>query len=216
MKKAKKSLILSLILLFIPIMVIGCSSKPKVSADETAKILFDFYIKGDQESLSKIKISKDQIEEISKMQKDKTISTIKTNLATAGLKVNDEQIKQIYAARVSALKKLSAKAEVVSQDDKSAQVKLKATHIDEVALDEKAATDAVEEVKKMNLTDTQEALNKATDIYIKNLIKSYENVKPSSDMKEQTFKFIIKEKTWIAEDMKNFGEGIVKLTSGIK
>lgn len=77
MKKAKKSLILSLILLFIPIMVIGCSSKPKVSADETAKILFDFYIKGDQESLSKIKISKDQIEEISKMQKDKTISTIK-------------------------------------------------------------------------------------------------------------------------------------------
>ncbi|MCS4525044.1 hypothetical protein JTT07_17660 [Clostridium botulinum] len=58
-------------------MVIGCSSKPKVSADETAKILFDFYIKGDQESLSKIKISKDQIEEISKMQKDKTISTIK-------------------------------------------------------------------------------------------------------------------------------------------
>lgn len=53
------------------------------------------------------------------------------------MKVNDEQIKQIYAARVSALKKLSAKAEVVSQDDKSAQVKLKATHIDEVALDEK-------------------------------------------------------------------------------
>ncbi|ADF98159.1 putative lipoprotein [Clostridium botulinum F str. 230613] len=194
MKKAKKSLILSLVLLFIPIMVIGCSSKPKVGADETGKILFDFYIKGDQESLSKIKISKDQIEEISKMQKDKTISTIKTNLATAGLKVNDEQIKQIYAARVSALKKLSAKAEVVSQDDKSAQVKLKATHIDEVALDEKAATDAVEEVKKMNLTDRQEALNKATDIYIKNLIKSYENVKPSSDMKEQTFKFIIKRK----------------------
>ncbi|MCS4516388.1 hypothetical protein JTS93_09750 [Clostridium botulinum] len=77
MKKAKKSLILSLVLLFIPMMVIGCSSKPKVSADETAKILFDFYIKGDQESLSKIKISKDQIEEISKMQKDKTISTIK-------------------------------------------------------------------------------------------------------------------------------------------
>ncbi|APF26255.1 DUF5105 domain-containing protein [Clostridium botulinum] len=216
MKKAKKSLILSLILLFIPIMAMGCSSKPKVGADETAKILFDFYIKGDQESLSKIKISKEQTEEISKMQKDQTISTIKTNLTAAGLKVNDEQINKIYAARVSALKKLSAKTEVVSQDDKSAQVKVKATHINEVALDEKAATDAVEQVKKMNITDRQEAINKATGIYIQNLIKSYENVKPSSDMKEQTFKFTIKEKTWIPEDMKSFGAGIVKLTSGIK
>lgn len=171
MKKAKKSLILSLVLLFIPIMVIGCSSKPKVSADETAKILFDFYIKGDQESLSKIKISKEQIEEVSKMQKDKTISTLKTNLRSTGLKVNDEQVNKIYTARVSALKKLSAKTEVVSQDDESAHVKLKATYIDEVGLDKKAATDAVEEVKKMNLTDRQEALNKATDIYIKKFNK---------------------------------------------
>ncbi|MCS4478637.1 hypothetical protein JTT08_13295 [Clostridium botulinum] len=112
------------------------------------KFYLIFILKEIRSLYQKLKISKDQIEEISKMQKDKTISTIKTNLATAGLKVNDEQIKQIYAARVSALKKLSAKAEVVSQDDKSAQVKLKATHIDEVALDEKAATDAVEEVKK--------------------------------------------------------------------
>ncbi|AUM94225.1 TPA: DUF5105 domain-containing protein [Clostridium botulinum] len=216
MKKAKKSLILSLILLFIPIMVIGCSSKPKVGADETAKILFDFYIKGDKESLSKIKISKEQTEEISKMQKDKTISTIKTNFTAEGLKISDEQVNQIYAARVSALKKLSSKTEVVSQDDKSAQVKLKSTYIDEVALDKKAGMDAVEEVKKMNLTDRQEAINKAKDIYIKNLIKSYENVKPSSDMKEKTFKLTIKEKTWMPEDMKNFGESIVKLTSGIK
>ncbi|MBN3376568.1 DUF5105 domain-containing protein, partial [Clostridium botulinum] len=67
MKKAKKSLILSLILLFIPVMVIGCSSKPKVGADETAKILFDFYIKGDKEALTKIDLPKDKIEEISKM-----------------------------------------------------------------------------------------------------------------------------------------------------
>ncbi|EJE7234828.1 MULTISPECIES: DUF5105 domain-containing protein [Clostridium] len=216
MKKAKKSLILSLILLFIPVMVIGCSSKPKVGADETTKILFDFYIKGDKESLSKIKISKEQTEEISKMQKDKTISTIKTNFTAEGLKISDEQVNQIYAARVSALKKLSSKTEVVSQDDKSAQVKLKSTYIDEVALDKKAGMDAVEEVKKMNLTDRQEAINKAKDIYIKNLIKSYENVKPSSDMKEKTFKLTIKEKTWMPEDMKNFGESIVKLTSGIK
>ncbi len=74
----------------------------------------------------------------------------------------------------------------------------------------------MEEVGKMNLTDRQEAINKAKDIYIKNLIKSYGSVKPSSDMKEQTFKLTIKEQTWMPEDMKNFGESIVKLTSGIK
>ncbi|MCS4464509.1 hypothetical protein JTT01_11840 [Clostridium botulinum] len=53
----------------------------------------------------------------------------------------------------------------------------------------------------MNLTDRQEALNKATEYLYKNLI-NHMKCKPSSDMKEQTFKFIIKEKTWIAEDMK--------------
>ncbi len=136
-EKSKKSLILSLILLFIPMIVIGCSSKPKVSADETTKMLFDFYIKGNKESLSKIKISKEQIEEVSKMQKDKTIAKIKTNFTSEGLKISDEQANQIYAARVAALKKLSGKTEVISQDDKSAQVKLKVTYFDEVALDKK-------------------------------------------------------------------------------
>ncbi|AVP62809.1 DUF5105 domain-containing protein [Clostridium sporogenes] len=216
MKKAKKGLILSLILLFIPVMVIGCSSKPKVGADETAKILFDFYIKGDKEALTKIDLPKDKIEEISKMQKERTIQTLKTNFTTQGVKVSDEKIKQIYTARVEALKKLSAKAEIVSQNDESATVKIKMTYINEVALDEKAGKDAAEEIKKSNITDRQEAINKGIDIYIQNLIKEYKNVKPSSDMKEQTSKFVIKDKTWMPEDNNGFALGIGKMTIGLK
>ncbi|WP_315118395.1 DUF5105 domain-containing protein [uncultured Clostridium sp.] len=216
MKKGKKSLVLSLMLLVISIMVIGCSSKPKVAADETAKILFDFYIKGDQESLEKIKLSKDQIAEIAKIQKDETMKTLKNNFIVAGLKVSDDQINEIYTARASALKKLSAETEIVSENNESVDVKLKANYIDEVAIDEKAATDAVQEVEKLNITNQEEILNKLTDVYIKNLIKEYNNVQPSSDLKEQTFKFDIKEKIWMPQDMDAFSKGIANLVLGIK
>ncbi|EJO5346339.1 DUF5105 domain-containing protein [Clostridium botulinum] len=216
MKNIKKSLILSLVLLFIPVMVIGCSSKPKVKADETAKILFDFYIRGDKEALTKIDLPKDKIEEISKLQKEKTIQTLKTNLTTQGANVSDEKINQIYEARVEALKKLSAKAEIVSEDDKSANVKLKMSYIDEGALDRKAGEDAAEEIKKSNITDRKKAIDKAIDIYVQNLIKEYKNLKPSSDMKEKTFKFVIKEKTWMPEDNSGFALNIGKMTIGLK
>lgn len=216
MKKGRKSLLLSLVLIVISIMVIGCSSKPKVAADETAKILFDFYIKGDQESLEKIKLSKEQIEEIAKIQKDETMKTIKNNFAVAGLKVSDAQVNEIYTARASALKKLSAETEIVSENDESADVKLKTTYINEIALDEKAATNAIQEVEKLNITNQEEILNKLTEVYIKNLINEYKNVQPSSDLKEQTFKFEIKEKTWLPQDIETFSLGIVKLVLGME
>ncbi|MBU5483442.1 DUF5105 domain-containing protein [Clostridium sp. MSJ-11] len=216
MKKGRKSLLLSLVLIVISIMVIGCSSKPKVAADETAKILFDFYIKGDQEALAKIKLPKEQIEEISKIQKDETMKTIKNNFAVAGLKVSDAQVNEIYTARASALKKLSAETEIVSENDESADVKLKTTYINEIALDEKAATNAIQEVEKLNITNQEEILNKLTEVYIKNLINEYKNVQPSSDLKEQTFKFEIKEKTWLPQDIETFSMGIVKLVLGME
>ncbi|MCS4468753.1 hypothetical protein JTS96_10505 [Clostridium botulinum] len=56
--KKQKSLILSLVLLFIPMMVIGCSSKPKVSADETAKFYLIFILKEIRSLYQKLKYLK--------------------------------------------------------------------------------------------------------------------------------------------------------------
>ncbi|MCY6369703.1 DUF5105 domain-containing protein [Clostridium ganghwense] len=215
MKKMKKSLVLLMSFLFIPIMLIGCSSKPKVSPDETAKILFNFYIKGDQSGLEKIKMPKDVIDETAKLQKETYTTAIKNNFKVAGLTIKDEQVEQIYEARMEGLKKLTVTTETVSESDTEAQVKIKSTYFDTVALDKKAAQDAVEQVKKLKLTNQQEAKTKVTDAYIKNLVEAFKNVKPSADTKEKTFKFTIQEKVWLPQNMIQFGSGIGGQVSGM-
>ncbi|WP_055666946.1 hypothetical protein [Desnuesiella massiliensis] len=216
MKKVKRSLLLILMsLLLIPTVLIGCSSKPKIGPDETAQILFDFYIKGDQSGLSKISINKDMADETKKIQKDATIKKIKDQFKAGGLTIKDDQVEELYKVRSEALKGLSATAEVVSKTDTTAEVKLKSKYIDEVALDEKAADDAVKQVEKLQLKDEKDALNKLTEQYIKNLVEAYKNVKPAEGTKEKTFKFKVQEKIWLAEDMKEFGAGIAAIAIGL-
>ncbi|WMJ80716.1 DUF5105 domain-containing protein [Clostridium sp. MB40-C1] len=214
MKKVKKSLVILMCLLFIPVILIGCSNKPKVSADETAKILFNFYVKGDKSDLSKISMPKDRIEELSKFQKDTIIKEIRNGFLKEGLTLKNDQLEQIYKARLEALKKVTATTEKISENDKEAEVKVKATYFDESKVSEKAMTDAVKEVEKLKLTNRQEIISKILDIYVKNLKVEYQNVKPSTDVKEGTYKFIIKEKVWVPQDVKKFASEIGSFNAG--
>ena len=216
MKKVKRSLVLILMsLLLIPTVLIGCSSKPKVGPDETAQILFNFYINGDDSGLSKITVTKDMAEETKKIQKEATITNIKNQFKAGGLTVKDEQLEEIYKVRSEAFKRLSATAEVVSKTDTTAEVKLKSKYFDEVALDEKAANDAVKQVEKLQIKDQKEILNKLTEQYINNLIEAYKKVQPAEGTKEKTFKFKAEKKVWLAEDMKEFGTGIGTMVIGL-
>ncbi|MCY6960284.1 DUF5105 domain-containing protein [Clostridium brassicae] len=214
MKKVKKSLVVLICLLFIPVILIGCSNKPKVSADETAKILFNFYVKGDKNDLSKISMPKDKIEELSKFQKDTIIKEIRNGFLKEGLTLKNDQLEQIYKARLEALKKVTATTEKISENDKEAEVKVKATYFDEGKVSEKAMTDAVKEVEKLKLTNRQEIVSKLLDVYVKNLKVEYQNVKPSTDVKEGTYKFIIKEKVWVPQDIKKFASDIGSFNAG--
>ncbi|MCY6960282.1 DUF5105 domain-containing protein [Clostridium brassicae] len=211
MKKVKKSLVVLMCLLFIPVMLLGCSNKPKVSAEETAKILFNFYIKGDESGLSKISMPEDKVKELSEFHKKTIKNGIKNEFLKEGLTLKDDQLEQIYNARIDALKKVTVTTEKISEDDKEAEVKIKSTYFNEGKLNEDAAKAAIEEVKKLKLTNQKEALDKLLDAYVKKAKEAYKNVKPSTDTKEKTFKFNIVEKVWMPKDMNKFATEIGSL-----
>lgn len=212
MKKLKKMAVISLALCVL--FVVGCSGKEKLTPDITATSLFNLYIKGDKEAVAKMKISKEDVDAIAKIQKDTAISLLKTSLTSTGIQVTDEKLEEFYNAREEVLKKLNCTAEVISQTKESAEVKIKSTYINEDALAEKAANDALETIKQMGLTDENEAVSKFGDEYIKNSIMAYQSAEPSQDTKEKTFKFTKQDGIWLPESSVEFGNSIGLLIAG--
>lgn len=212
MKKFKKMAVISLALCVL--FIVGCSAKEKLTPDITVTSLFNLYIKGDKEAVAKMKISKEDVDAIAKIQKDTTISSVRNNLKAAGLEVKEEKLEEFYNVRAETLKKLTCTSEILSQTKDSAEVKVKSTYIDEVAIDEKAANDALEAVKQMGLTDENEVVSKFGDEYIKNLVMGYQSATPSQDTKEKTFKITKQHGVWLPESMVEFGNGIGVIASG--
>ncbi|NYC96260.1 hypothetical protein [Clostridium acetobutylicum] len=91
MKNIRKSAVILIILLLVPINLIGCKtkiksntdvktktdSKPKVSAVESAKIMADITVKDDREKSSKFSFYEKMLSNTSDMQKDVFLSAIK-------------------------------------------------------------------------------------------------------------------------------------------
>lgn len=212
MKKIKNSLALLLVILMVPVLVIGC--KPKVPADQSAKYLFNFLIKGDKTGLSKMGAPEKDIDNVSKKQKEEYITQLKTGFTSQGLTVSDEQVQDVYKAFMTALKRMSVDAEIVSQKDKTAQVKVQTSYCNLSELSVKAATDATNKYKNSGITDRQKLMSKLTNEFIKNLISELEKAKPASDKKEKTFKFVVKDNVWMPESSTDYCVGIMQMISG--
>ena len=186
--KNKKSIILTLItILLFSFVVIGCGEK--VSPKESAQILWDVKINGDVSGIEKLGGKDDDGQKLLDASKKAEMQLLKTNMTASGLKVSDEQLESIYSAILEACNKNSVTIEEVSKSGDSAEVKIKCTYIDEVAIDEKAADDAVNAVQNLGITNESELLKKGTELYIDNLINGLKNAEVSSDTVEKTFAF---------------------------
>ncbi|AKA69778.1 DUF5105 domain-containing protein [Clostridium scatologenes] len=213
MKNLKRNLAICMSLLMIPLMLMGC--KPKVGPDETAKTLVEFAIKGDQSGVSKIGVSQNEINDAVKAEKNGFLKEIKSTFTTQGLNITDAQVNAIYNAIMDDFKKVTVTAQVASQNDKTADVKLKSTYFDLEAISMKAAKAAIAEFENSGITDEKELKTKLTDSFVKNLITELKNTKPS-EAKEKTFKFVVKDKVWLPENESKFFSDVAKLVSGQK
>lgn len=238
MKKVKKNISIGMILLASVTMLAGCNSKvikneeafkqvmttvdehtkeivpgqAKLTADESAKILFDFEVKSDKSNIIKFGWSDYSYSDKTKqMEKEAFNLGLKSSISSSGLQVSDQQIDSIYDALQNALKKLNETTSIVSKDDNSAQVKIKTTYIDLKGIISKAQQQAIDDVKSSGATSEADLKNKLLDAYIKEIDNDLNNAAPSSDTREDTYKFIKKENHWVPENSNEFSKGLSNL-----
>lgn len=96
-------------------------------------------------------------------------------------------------------------------------MKVTCTYIDETGIDQKAADDAVDEVQGLGITSQSELLNKATELYINNLVEGFKNAEPSTETVSKTFAFK-KDKAgyWMPESSTDYILGISKMATNQK
>ena len=114
MKRIRKNLFVLSIVVILPMLLVGC--KPKVNADESAKIWFNYLVKEDATSISKIGVTQETAKKVEQTRKVTYKKAIKGGFTTGGLKIEEKQLEQMYLAYIGALKKVSVTTEVVSKN----------------------------------------------------------------------------------------------------
>ena len=207
MRNIKKSIGMLVILLLIPAVLIGCGG-PKIKADESAKILFNFFIKSDKSGVSKITSDQSTIDKAEKAQKDEFSRQFKDGLVKQNLIINDDQCNRIYTAYKGALKNVTVTSKIASEDSKTSTVSIKTNYIDLPGIVQKAQNDTVAKVRAMQLTDTIKIRQEFVKAYVDELEKGLNAAKPGTGTKEKTFKFVLKDNNWLPEDSFDYGKQI--------
>jgi len=212
MRSIKKSIGILVVLLLIPAVLIGCGG-PKIKSDESAKILFNFFIKSDKSGVSKITSDKSTIDKAEKAEKDEFNKEFKDGLLKQNFIINDDQCNRVYTAYKNALKNITMTSKVSSEASKESTVSIKTNYIDLPAVAQKAQNDALAKVKAMQLTDTIKIREEFAKAYIDELEKDLNAAKPGTATKEKTFKFVLKDNNWLPEDSFDYGKQIGTMVS---
>jgi len=206
-KSIKKSIAMLVVLLLIPTVLIGC--KPKVEADQSAKILIDFAIKNNSSEMNKLGDSKSDIYLSMEKQKNEFKKGFKDSFEkSSGMTLDDEKVDEFYKAYISAMKKVTITTNKISESGKTAKVNVKVTYIDLKSI----VFDGVDKV--LDLEENGKDQGELIDGYIDNVIKGLKDAKPSTKTKEATFNFIIKDNIWVPEDAHAFFKKISDLSLG--
>jgi hypothetical protein len=86
-------------------LLMGC--KPKINADESAKVWFNYLIKGESTDITKIGITGEEATTLKETQKDIYIKGLKAGFETGKLKITDVQLEQMYTSHIGALSLVS-------------------------------------------------------------------------------------------------------------
>lgn len=209
----RKILPVVLALCIISTAVSGCG-RPKPTAADSVKAIYDLYIHRDFSGVSSLGMTKEQFEEATKAYDDALAETIRANFSVSGLEIDEETISEICQARTTALATMEADFTVISQENDTAMVRVSTTYFDEVALDTDAAYSAREDADAAGFTDYNAYRDFLMEHYTQNLIDGYHAISPSPDRKDITVKCIIINNTWIPEDMAAFGNLLGQVMAG--
>lgn len=209
-----KKYLSSLLILGMTILTLAGCSKPALTPEESILALYNLYILEDSEGVRALGMSESDVTSILTSYDQALTESLKNNISSAGLTMEDAEIAEIVAARKTALKSMTATCELVSSGEESSVVLLKTTYFDEAALDEKAANDALLASQESDAVSEEELLTIATKAYAKNLIDGYLSVTPSDDYREVVIDCSFKDGVWLPSDMSSFGKDLGIAISG--
>ena len=220
----KKLISLVLLIVSFSILILGCSQKKEISAEQTAQALYNLYILGDGEESEKIGLTDDEINFILDQQKVNEITNISTNFMNAGLPISDKELENLYKLQKDSLKKLTVDISIEEISEERITLKLSTNYIDILELDNKAALEAIAMAEDLTTDVSELSKSDLSKLYIEKLNENLKSVEPSSQMLEATFtftkeKFLIDNKAvdvWFPDEPEIFAQTLVNMAVGVE
>lgn len=198
----------------------GCTEK--LSADETANLLYNFYIKEDISEISKLGIEEVKATEII----TNSITNFREELSNAlkgvaleeevEVQIDNNKVEEIIDLRRGLEKQLKADIEIVTTEKDTITLQINTSYFDEVAIYNRAQEGLNEKMEKVEITDKDEFIQKCIDTYTEEIIKAYKEAEISTDTTAMTFLFKKIDGVWKPENEQQFIDDLTELTSGYK
>lgn len=192
-------------------------NKLKMEPDKSAKMLFDFYIKGDKTGEAKTfaeLTGKEYGDKIENIKQEEFKKSLKNSFTEEGITISDDDCNKVYSAYQNAIRNITVTSSKVSQSGNTAMVSLKTNYVDFASISKTAGSEAVSEIMGKGLTDENEAKAEVVKAFVNHFEKGLNAAKPATEMKERTFKFILKGFMWLPADSRDFANQIESMISG--
>lgn len=189
---------------------------PKKDAADSIQAIYELYILGNTEGIVALGMSEEDINNARQIYDDSLKETLRADFAASGQEISEDVLNELCEARKTALAKMSASAEVISESSGKATVVVHTTYFDESDLDADAFYEARETSRQNNFATVEEQRVFLMDTYTQNLISAYQNVTPSEKTTDITVECVIQNNTWIPANMSSFGADLALAITGRK
>ena len=200
-------------ILLCTLLLTGCNG-PKKSAADSIQAIYELYILGNTEGIISLGMSEEDINNARQTYDDSLKETIRANFSASGQEISEDVLNELFEARKTALSKMSASAEVVSESSGKATVVVHTTYFDEHDLDSDAFYQARETARQNSFPTVEDQKAFLMDTYTQNLIAAYQNVEPSQETTDITVECVIQNNTWVPANMASFGSDLALAIAG--
>lgn len=191
----------------------GCNG-PKKNAADSIKAIYDLYILDDTAGITSLGMTEEDINTARQTYDNSLKENIRSNFAKSGQEIEEETLDELCQARKTALSKMKASAEIVSESEGKATVVIHTTYFDESDLDADAFFAAKETAQQQNFSIAEEQQSFLMDTYTQNLIKAYQEVTPSEKTTDISVDCVIQNNTWVPANMSSFGSELALAVTG--
>ena len=179
MKKLTKILSMALVLMLSLTVMIGCGG-PKLTPDQSAKIVLDILLKGDNSQIAEIGMSQDEFDQVRKAMDDQMEALI-TQLGRAS--ISEDNKKVLQESFFESIKKVEYTTKLVSEEKNTATVELSIKPVDMTAL----ATQLMDEAKNYATANPTATQKEASEF----VIQKFAELLKSAPLKSEETKIII-------------------------